>query len=318
MTALYCEIEPYAAQWMRNLIAAGHIAPGVVDERSLEDLDPEYVSQFTQAHFCAGIAVWSLALRQAGWPDDRRVWTASLPCQPFSAAGQGAGFADERHLWPSFHYLVQQCRPAVILGEQVASRDANPWLDLVQADLEGLGYGVGAVPFPAAGVGAPHIRDRLYWMAHTSSTRPQGGERSGQRDDSQCAAAERNGAAGGVGNANSINARWNGGNGTGEKTPSDCSGSLDGPERYCADVASGTGDAGPTNGLWRDADWLGCRDGKWRPVEPGTFPLADAGTVGNRVGQLRAAGNAITLGQAQTFIECVIDVIDNTPYTPTP
>ena len=89
----------------------------------------------------------------------------SCPCQPFSAAGKGEGFADERHLWPAAYHLVSQCRPERIVGEQVASKDTNPWLDLVQVDLEALGYAFGCVPFPSAGVGAPHIRDRAYWCA---------------------------------------------------------------------------------------------------------------------------------------------------------
>ena len=165
MTAYYSEIDPYAAEWLRNLIAAGHIAPGVVDTRSIEDVHPGDLQDFTQCHFFAGIGVWSLALRRAGWSDDRPVWTGSCPCQPFSAAGQGAGFADERHLWPAFHHLIRQRRPAVVLGEQVASKDADSWIDLVQDDLEGVGYRVGAVPFPAAGIGANNIRDRLYWVA---------------------------------------------------------------------------------------------------------------------------------------------------------
>ena len=174
MTAYYNEIDEYAAQWLRNLIAAGHIAPGEVDTRSIEDVHPADLQDFTQCHFFAGIGVWSLALRRAGWPDDRPIWTGSCPCQPFSAAGQGAGFADERHLWPAFHHLIGERRPAVVLGEQVASKDADPWIDLVQDDLEGLGYRVGAVPFPSAGVGAPHIRDRLYWVADTNNTRLEG------------------------------------------------------------------------------------------------------------------------------------------------
>ncbi len=58
--------------------------------------------------------------------------------------------------------------------------------------------------------------------------------------------------------------------------------------------------SGPTNGYWRDADWLFCRDEKWRPVEPGTFPLADG--IAGRVGKLRAYGNAIVAPVAEEFI----------------
>ncbi|ELP1297980.1 DNA cytosine methyltransferase [Pseudomonas aeruginosa] len=166
--AYYNEIDPYAAQWLRNLIAAGHIAPGDVDERSIEDVHPDDLKHYTQCHFFAGIGVWSLALRRAGWPDDRPVWTGSCPCQPYSQAGQGLGFDDPRHLWPHFAWLIRERRPGEVLGEQVASKDAEPWLDLVQADLEAMDYAFGAVAFPSAGIGAPHIRDRTYWVAHAN------------------------------------------------------------------------------------------------------------------------------------------------------
>lgn len=143
-SAYYNEHDPYAAQWLRNLIAAGHIAPGDVDERSIEDVHPDDLKPYTQCHFFAGIGVWSLALRRAGWPDSRPVWTGSCPCQPYSAAGQGLGFDDPRHLWPAFVWLIRQRRPPVVLGEQVASKAVEPWVDLVHADLEAMAYAFGA------------------------------------------------------------------------------------------------------------------------------------------------------------------------------
>lgn len=136
MTAYYNEIDQYAAEWLRNLIYAGHIAPGDIDTRSIEDVHPDDLRGYTQCHFFAGIGVWSYALRQAGWPYDRPVWTGSCPCQPFSAAGKGGGFADERHLWPAWHWLIQECRPATVFGEQVASKDGLAWWDVVSADLD--------------------------------------------------------------------------------------------------------------------------------------------------------------------------------------
>ncbi|HHE5355260.1 TPA: DNA cytosine methyltransferase, partial [Klebsiella pneumoniae] len=152
-SAYYNEIDPFAAQWLRNLIAAGHIAPGEVDERSIEDVTPDDLRGFTQCHFFAGIGGWSYALRLAGWPDNRPIWTGSCPCQPFSSTGKGAGFGDDRHLWPAFGWLIKQCRPQRIAGEQVAGGRADPWFDLVQNDVERMGYAFGLTPFPAAGVG---------------------------------------------------------------------------------------------------------------------------------------------------------------------
>lgn len=166
--AIYNEIDPFAAAWMRELIARGHIAPGVVDERSIKDLTPDDVRGSGQRHFFAGIGGWSYALRLAGVPDDLSVWTGSCPCQPFSQAGRRKGIADDRHLWPDWFRLIRECRPAVVFGEQVASKDGVAWLHAVRADLESAGYAVGAADLPAAGVGAPHKRQRLFFVAYAN------------------------------------------------------------------------------------------------------------------------------------------------------
>lgn len=166
--AYYNEHDPFAAAWLRELIKEGLIADGYVDERDIRDVTADDLRGFTQCHFFAGIGGWPYALRLAGWPDSRPVWTGSCPCQPFSTAGKRAGAADERHLWPSFHWLIRQSRPLTVFGEQVESKDGRAWLAVVQADLEGSGYRVGAVAAPAAGFGAPHARHRLYWVAESN------------------------------------------------------------------------------------------------------------------------------------------------------
>jgi len=170
MAAYYNEIDKFAAQWLRNLISAGHIAPGEVDERSIEDVRPDDLRGFTQCHFFAGIGVWSHSLRLAGWPDDREVWTGSCPCQPFSVAGKQKGFKDERHLWPAWSALIAERKPSVVFGEQVANPLGYSWLDSVWTDMEKAGYAFGPVVLPAAGFGAPHGRHRIFFVADSMLT----------------------------------------------------------------------------------------------------------------------------------------------------
>jgi len=302
MSAYYNEIDPYAAEWLRNLIKAGHIADGVVDDRSISDVRPEELFEFTQCHFFAGIGIWSRALRGAGWADDRPVWTGSCPCQPFSGAGKRAGTSDERHLWPHWNHLIQECRPATIFGEQVASKDGLGWLDLVQTDMEAKDYAFGAFDLSASGFGAPHIRQRLWFVADTDNAGSQGRIPRGpdQEREDQHGHLGRNGSTdGGLGNTD----LHDGGHGDSTLT-------SDGQARVEHGSASATdgmerGPSGKTNGHWKDADWLFCRDGKWRPVEPSTCPLVDGAT--SRVGRLRAYGNGIVPQVAQGLIESYME-----------
>ena len=305
MSAYYSEFDPFAAAWLRELIKQGLIADGIVDERSIVEVNPEDLKEFTQCHFFAGIGVWSYALRQSGWEDDRPVWTGSCPCQPFSSAGKNKGFDDERHLWPEFYRLIKECRPATCFGEQVASKPGLAWLDNVQADLEDANYAFGSADLCAAGVGAPHIRQRLYWVSHSTSTRlerptresVQGGS---DRSTSNCSAigvADTKGTRRGILNAENLwtpNAQVN--------TSTDSSNSpINKQQRPTSERP------GPANGFWRDADWLLCRDGKWRAVEPGTFPLAHGSPA--RVGRLRGYGNAINAEQAKAFIKAYMEIM---------
>lgn len=316
--AFYNEVDPFAAQWLRNLIAAGMIAPGVVDERSVEDIQPDELHAYTQCHFFAGIGGWSYALRLAGWPDARPVWTGSCPCQPFSTAGKRGGFADERHLWPAWHHLIQECGPAVVFGEQVASGSAGEWLDLVQDDLEGMGYAFGAVAFPAAGLGAPHIRDRLYWVANTANIRcaQSGDRRAIHGSDAEKSEHGQEDCANGFGHCGTAvrladtNDRVGCDGGTkrcGEHRFQPQDRGVVRPEHQGAWLGVAGRDASPLHGQWADADWLACRDGKWRPVEPGTFPLAHGAPA--RVGRLRGYGEGINAEVAAAFIKEVIHEI---------
>lgn len=371
--AYYNEFDPFAAQWLRNLIAAGHIADGVVDERSIIDVHPDDLRGFTQCHFFAGIGGWSLALRMAGWPDDRLVWTGSPPCQPFSPAGKQEGIKDDRHLAPVWLNLVKERHPPVLFGEQVAAAvTKDNWLDDLQNELEAEDYATGKIVLPACSVGAPHIRQRIWIVAERvghpgesfqSRLAGDGGSEVGREEqDRPIAEASIYGGlantdgqqpnrsrtrrevkstdiGGALGLANSIDNRQqsSSGNCSGGQPPSErddprgcCSISglakseRDGSHRASGDeteqsgnrqknrisIGSSEGLRGadrphPLNVRWDDADWLFCKDGKWRPVEPGSFPLVNG--FPNRVGVLRGFGNAIVPEVAAEMIGAYLD-----------
>lgn len=278
MKCYYNEIDRFCCDWLSNLMDAGLITPGVIDDRSIADVSPDDLTGFQRCHFFAGIAGWELALRLAGWPSDRPVWTGSCPCQPFSSAGRQTGVADERHLWPAWFNLIDRCRPRVIFGEQVRTAIKFGWLDLVCDDLEGAGYTVRADVIAALRVGAPHIRQRLFWVAHADG-RNTGAERL-QRSGEQQLVAE-DGRALFVADSGHKLPR-------GPARPDEA-----GRGRSFGDIAG--------RGAWADIEWLPCTDGKARPTKSGIFPLSHG--FPNRVGALRGAGNAIVPQVAAEFIQ---------------
>lgn len=311
--AYYNENDPFAAAWLDLLIIDGLIAPGYVDRRSIADVQPEDLKEFSQCHFFAGIGGWSYALRLAGVSDDTPVWTGSCPCQPFSQAGQRKGTADKRHLWPEFARLIRAAHPATIFGEQVASKDGREWLAGVFADLEGVGYSRAGADLCAAGVGAPHIRQRLYWMAHAMCDRNGrntganlGEERAPTRSRSEnwdFNDIERAGTDGGVAHAE----RDAGEPGRAAIEPGEGAGAPSAGARAQFGRRGVLGGVVEQEGfsrqpwLTRSTVFIPCTDGKARRIEPSIFPLAHG--VPNRMGTLRGSGNAIVPAIAAVFIE---------------
>ncbi len=314
--AYYNENDPYAAAWLRNLISAGLIAPGDVDDRSIIDVRPDDLIGYTQCHFFAGLGGWSFALRIAGWPDDRPVWTGSCPCQPFSVAGSKKGFGDPRHLWPEFKRLIEKRLPAVVFGEQVAN--ATGWLGSVRSDLDQMGYAVGAIPVEAASASSDHYRDRFWFVADydfqcTSEERKQ---RSGQL-----------GGSGGLAQDNARSLEYD----DGQRGATGLSGPHQGQEGLAGEpfhpggspvtvehaARFGWGE-GWTEHEFRSrgltaavasiggCQFIECPDGKWRRLPPPRVRWLGT-RIPARVAKLRAFGNAIDPRPAAEVIGAYMD-----------
>lgn len=434
MKVYYNEFDKKKCAALKALMEDGHISKGDIDDRSITEVKADDLKGYTRCHFFAGIGVWDYALQLVGWPEDREVWSGSCPCQSFSNAGKRKGMDDERHLWPHWFRLIAERKPLVVFGEQVEAAINHGWLDLVQTDMEGKDYAFTAKGIPAAGVGAPHIRQRLWFVADNNNKRQQrdgcaeftritkslrsdqtswlahhhhhegsqGREGMPERTGERTAGADgvaggmelptsngrqqrgsesgRRSIAGGcvsvgLGNSAIGTCERNSGTVFGEETKISGEGEFNGnfherPEYAGAGVGglehpegercgeagrsggrseersdngcqqggmannnnnntdeqfrtqdfgnaelAGGGETmrpGPLNGFWRDADWLFCRDGKWRPVKSGTFPLAHG--YPERVGLLHCAGDAIVAEVAKVFIESYLDVEESFRY----
>lgn len=108
------------------------------------------------------------------WKGKIDVLTGGFPCQPYSIAGKRLGDMDTRHLWPEMLRAIKAIRPGWVVGENV--RGLLSWnegmvFNKVQSDLEDAGYEVLPVLLPAAGVNAPHRRERIWIIAHRNGIR---------------------------------------------------------------------------------------------------------------------------------------------------
>ena len=334
----YNENNPEAVWWLRELIKQGEIPPGHIDERSIEDVKPHELIGYTQHHFFAGIGGWALALRLAGWPDDQPVRTASCPCQPFSQTGKQLGFADKRHLWPVCRDLLTFGETAITFGEQVASPLGREWLAGVRADLEGLGHEVGSADLCAAGVGAPHLRQRLYWVANRTGKRwdraagMQGANgrsiletsrgigrmvqpnSTGRNAGTSSTTPARHGSA--IESASGINRLDHANRNGAERSRSGGQKPDAGCEINGLGHSDSSGPQGRNERIFRcEHQWpvgtpnmvVLCEDGKARRFEPGSFPLAHG--IPGRVGLLRGYGNAIVPQLAAQFIQAAVEAI---------
>jgi DNA (cytosine-5)-methyltransferase 1 len=122
------------------------------------------------------------------------ILTGGFPCQPYSMAGKRKGKEDDRHLWPEMLRAIREIQPTFIVGENVfglVNWNGGMVFNEVQTDLETEGYEVTPFILPACAIGAPHRRERVWFVAYSNkcATRPSGksngidGERSNHNDE---------------------------------------------------------------------------------------------------------------------------------------
>lgn len=306
MVSYYNDIEPSAILWLEQAIREGYIPEGDIDSRPIQEIHPDDLKGYDHHHFFAGIGGWALALREAGWPDNKPVWTGSCPCQPFSTAGRQKGQADERHLWPVWGKLIREYGPATIFGEQVANAITKGWLDEVYDDLESEGYACASAVLPACSIGAPHRRDRLWFVAHCAvphdTGRPSEISEPAQRETEQRPRPPRYTQFSGPGSLGNI--KHNGFSSAAEPE------SHAQTNVYCAEGtnrARQPARASTPNFVSEPTEWVLCPDGRARAIKSG-LRLLDYGVPKElREPTIHGFGNAIVPGVAAEFISAFME-----------
>jgi DNA (cytosine-5)-methyltransferase 1 len=168
MMHLYSEHNPYRAAVLRERIEDGLLPPGVVDERDIETIPDQDFLGYTQVHLFAGIGGFPLGMRRAGFPEHIRIVDGGFPCQDISNAGKRAGITGARSgLWREMVRCIRVVRPHLVFVENVAAL-LGRGMGVVLGDLAEIGYDAEGDCISAADVGAPHLRRRIWIVAHAA------------------------------------------------------------------------------------------------------------------------------------------------------
>ena len=242
-----------------------------------------------------GVAIHDDIKRFDGKPFRGRVdlLTGGFPCQPFSVAGKRGGADDDRYLWPEMLRVIDEIRPAWVIGENVAGF-IGMGLDQALSDMEGIGYSCGAVVLPACALNAPHRRDRIWIIAtNTQSERGKGRGMPGDFQQFRIFQGEPTGGA----FRGEVEGRYS------ESDPYSPRPRLEGG------IPKGDTCAGGRDTKYFEPDWS--RD--WREVAFETCDVRmDDGVSGgmepNRAKRLKALGNAIVPQVAYHIIKLIPDI----------
>lgn len=208
------------------------------------------------------------------------VVSGGFPCQPFSTAGKRRGKDDDRYLWPEMLRVIQEIRPAWVVGENVAGI-VSMALDTVLSDLESIGYACQAFVIPACAVDAPHRRDRCAIIANADSQRCKKQQSPAITDCTRVSGWQDNeSVAFPDGNYGSWTVRR------------ECE--LSAAER------SGSGGCNNFRGAPEHGVW------EWWPAEPDVGRVANG--VPSRVDRLKCLGNAVVPQQFYPVFQAIADV----------
>jgi len=200
--------------------------------------------------------------RRPDFPERTDLVCGGFPCQPFSQAGKQQAQDDPRHLWPEMFRIIRELRPTWVCGENVTGL-IRLGLDEVLTDLEGEGYATRTFNIPACATGAPHLRQRLWIIAHANSE------------------SEPDGAFDGGAGSRQLGFEF-------VADPKSVHG--EGPDQKRNSRGKPEKKAGDRSSLMADPDSTGLKQDYWS-FEPEVGRLVNG--LPNRVPQLRALGNSI-------------------------